>query len=64
MVAQTIRQHLDEMLTLPGARASTMALGICGEFRKALLAAAEKQADEDEKQRLKNLAAALPQWGA
>jgi hypothetical protein len=52
------------LLTLPGAKASTTALSIVNILRHALLDAAEVQTDSDERVRLRNLAALLPQWGA
>ncbi len=52
------------LLRDPHARTATSALTIIGVLRQELIDAARREADPDEAQRLKNLAACLPQWGA
>ena len=58
-----IREHFDRLLRDPHARTSTTALAIIGLLRAALANAAEQEHDASERQRLRNLAAALPEWG-
>lgn len=60
---ESTREHFDRLLADPHARTSTTALTLCGVLRAALVQAAANESDASERQRLINLAAALPEWG-
>jgi Na+-translocating ferredoxin:NAD+ oxidoreductase RNF subunit RnfB len=58
---ETFRECVDQYLQAEG-QPSTAALMMVAELRRALLETAATQLDVDERVRLQNLAAVLPQW--
>lgn len=64
LAAVPIKDILHSLFADPHARTSTTALALIGVLRQEIADAAGRESDPDEAQRLKNLAACLPVWGA